>query len=110
MISFDDFEKVEIRAGEIIRAEMNSKAKKPAYVLTIDFGIEIGIKTSSAQLVANYTMEDLIGRQVLAVMNFPEKNIAGVQSQVLVLATIDEKNGAILLQPERKVENGSRVY
>ena len=109
MIEFDDFLKVEMRVGTIIDAELNAKARKPAYKLTIDFGDEFGIKTSSAQITDIYTPETLIGRQVIAVMNFKPIKVADVRSEVLVLGT-DTEHGVALLQPERHVDNGSRIY
>ncbi|MBE6517220.1 MAG: tRNA-binding protein [Thermoplasmata archaeon] len=109
MIEFDDFLKVEMRVGTIVDAELNAKARKPAYKLTIDFGDEFGIKTSSAQITDIYTPETLIGRQVIAVMNFKPIKVADVRSEVLVLGT-DTELGVALLQPERHVDNGSRIY
>ena len=109
MIEFDDFLKVEMRVGTIIDAELNAKARKPAYKLTIDFGDEFGIRTSSAQITDLYTPEILIGRQVVAVMNFKPIKVADVRSEVLVLGT-DTELGVALLQPERHVDNGSRIY
>ena len=109
MIEFDDFLKVEMRVGTIVDAELNAKARKPAYKLTIDFGDEFGIKTSSAQITDLYTPEILIGRQVIAVMNFKPIKVADVKSEVLVLG-MDTELGVALLQPERHVDNGSRIY
>ena len=109
MIEFDDFLKVEMRVGTIVDAEPNAKARKPAYKLTIDFGDEFGIRTSSAQITDLYTPEILIGRQVIAVMNFKPIKVADVRSEVLVLGT-DTELGVALLQPERHVDNGSRIY
>ena len=107
-ISFDDFLKVEIRTGTVLEARLNEKAHKPAYVLTIDFGPE-GIKTSSAQLTKNYQPEDLVGLQVVAVLNFPVKRIAGVKSEVLVLGAMSSETDVVLLTPTQAVENGVRV-
>ena len=107
-LSFEDFLKVEIHTGTIIEAKLNPKSKVPAYILTIDFG-SLGVKTSSAQLTENYTPEDLIGKQVVAVTNFPIKRIAGIKSEVLVLASVSENEGTVLLEPNLKVANGSRV-
>ena len=109
MIEYDDFLKVEMRVGTIIDAEPNVKARKPAYKLTIDFGEEIGIKTSSAQITDLYTPDTLIGRQIIAVMNFKPIKVADVKSEVLVLGTDTEK-GVALLQPDISVANGSRIY
>lgn len=109
MIEYDDFLKVEMRVGTIIDAEPNVKARKSAYKLTIDFGEEIGIKTSSAQITDLYTPDTLIGRQIIAVMNFKPIKVADVKSEVLVLGTDTEK-GVALLQPDISVTNGSRIY
>ena len=107
-ISFDDFMGVELRVGTVIEAATNQKAKKPAYVLNVDFG-PYGIKTSSAQITRNYQPEDLVGKQVIAVMNFPVKRIAGVKSEVLVLGAYSESRDVVLLGLTHDVENGSRV-
>jgi tRNA-binding protein len=107
-ITFDDFLKVQMCAGTIIQVEDNIKAIKPSYILTIDFG-SAGIKTSSAQLTQNYSKENLLGRQIIAVMNFPTKRIAGVKSEVLVLGSVSESHGVVLLQPTMPVPNGSFV-
>ena len=107
IVEYNDFEKLEIMTGTILEATENVKAKKPAYILKIDFGEKVGIKFSSAQ-ITNYSTEELIDRQVVAVCNFEKKNIAGIESEVLVLGSIDE-NKVILLQPDIKVKNGSPV-
>lgn len=107
-IQYDDFLKVDIRSGTILDATLNPKANKPAYILTIDFG-DLGIKTSSAQITENYQAAELIGRQIVAVTNFPSKRIAGIASEVLVLACISPINGTVLLQPTQPVPAGSRV-
>lgn len=107
-INHDDFLKVKIISGTILSAKINPKAIKPAYSLEIDFG-EYGVKMSSAQITQHYRAEDLVGQQILAVANFPPKKIAGFTSEVLVLATVSEQEGTILIQPERTVTNGSRV-
>lgn len=107
-ISFDDFLKVRMLVGTIQTVVLNAKAKKPAYKLSIDFGSE-GIKWSSAQLTVNYSIEDLIGRQIIAVVNFPIKRIAGVKSEVLILAAVCEQQGTILIEPNIKVLNGTRI-
>jgi len=108
LITFEDFLKLDIRVGEIIEAEYFEKAKKPAYKLTIDFGEEIGIKKSSAQITSFYTENDLIGKQILAVVNFPKKNIAGFQSEVLVLGTYSE-GGVVLVVPDKRIKNGDTL-
>ena len=108
MAEFSDFEKLDIRVGRIIWAEPFIEAKKPAYKLKIDFGKEIGIKQSSAQIVRLYEPSDLIDRQILAVVNFPPKRIAGFMSEVLVLGTYS-KDGVVLVRPDREVEIGDKL-
>lgn len=108
MISWNDFEKIDIRVGTIIEAALFPKAKKPAYRLTIDFG-ELGIKKSSAQITALYTTEELTGTQVIAVVNFPPKQIADFFSECLVLGIYTPDNDVVLLQPQQKVINGSKI-
>ena len=107
-ITFEQFTQVEIRTGTILEAILNSKAIKPAYMLIIDFG-PLGIKTSSAQITKNYSLENLIGLQITAVVNFPLKRIAGVKSEVLVLGAYSENKEVVLLTPAESVEDGSRV-
>ena len=107
IVEYNDFEKLEILTGTILEATENVKARKPAYILKIDFGEKVGIKFSSAQ-ITNYSTEEIINRQVVAVCNFEKKNIAGIESEVLVLGSIEE-NTVILLQPDIKVKNGSPV-
>ena len=108
MATIEDFNKLDIRVGTIKETKVNKKAKKPAYILKIDFGEEIGIKTSSAQLTNVYSLEDLIGKQVLGVVNFPPRRIATVDSEVLVLGT-NSKQGIVLIKPDQKVENGDKL-
>lgn len=108
-ITWNDFEKIDIRSGTIIRAEEFLKAKKPAYQLHIDFGGEIGIKRSSAQITAYYSIEDLLNRQVVAVVNFPPKQIANFVSECLVLGIYDEQNNVVLLKPDKPIANGMKV-
>jgi len=110
MISFDDFEKVDIRVGKVIEVEDFPEARKPSYILKIDFGEEIGIKKSSAQLVTNYTKEDLKYRYVLAVVNFPPRQIGPVMSEVLVVGIPDEKDECILIKPDHDVPLGGKLY
>ena len=108
MISWEDFEKIDMRVGTIIEATNFEKAKKPAYKLRIDFG-EIGIKQSSAQITALYKAEDLPGKQVIAVVNFPPKQIANFFSECLVLGVYNEHKEVVLLQPGMAVRNGDKV-
>ena len=109
VIGFEDFMKVEMHVGTITSAVDFPKARKPAYQLTIDFGEKIGIKRSSAQITVLYTKEDLIGRQIIAVTNFPPRQIATFFSEVLVLGSVDTEGVVTLLVPERGVENGLRI-
>jgi tRNA-binding protein len=109
IITFDDFMQVEMHVGTIIAAVDFPKARKPAYQLTIDFGEAIGIKRSSAQITVLYTKEALIGRQIIAVTNFPPRQIATFFSEVLVLGSVDTAGVVTLLAPERGVENGLRI-
>ena len=109
-ISFDDFLKVDIRVGRITRAEPFPEARKPAYRLWVDFGPEIGEKRSSAQITAHYTPADLIGRQVLAVVNFPPRQIGPVMSEVLVLGVPDAEGEVVLIGPGHEVPAGGRMY
>ena len=108
MVNFNDFIKIDIRVGTIIEAETFLKAKKPAYKLKIDFGKDIGIKKSSAQITEYYQINDLIGKQILAVINFPPKQIADYLSEVLVLGIYSDR-GVVLLSPDKKVLNGDKV-
>lgn len=107
-ITFDQFEAVDMRIGTVLSVEDNVKAKIPAYILRIDFG-EVGVKQSSAQLTRNYSKEELVGSQVVAVVNFPPKKIAGFSSEVLVLGALCGERGTVLLQPTQPVQNGSRI-
>lgn len=106
--NIETFEQIDIRTGTILTATVFAKARKPAYQLTIDFGPETGIKKSSAQITTLYTTEELVGRQVIAVVNFPPRQIADFMSECLVLG-LTTAEGVVLLQPERKVENGLRM-
>ena len=109
LITWNDFEKLEIRVGQVIEVNDFPKARKPAFKLLIDFGEELGIKNSSAQITHHYTKEDLLNKQVIAVVNFPPKQIAGFISECLVLGIYDENNDVILLKPERPVKNGQKI-
>ncbi|WP_250689251.1 tRNA-binding protein [Sediminibacterium sp. RHBRASLY1] len=108
MISWADFEKIEIRSGTILEVTDFPKAKKPAYQLKIDFG-PLGIKQSSAQITHHYSAAELVGKQIIAVVNFPPKQIANFFSECLVLGVYDHQNQVVLLQPERKVDNGQLI-
>lgn len=108
MISWEDFEKVDIRIGTILEVSDFAKAKKPAYKMKIDFGAE-GIKNSSAQITALYSKEELMGKQIIAVVNFPPKQIADFMSECLVLGVYNEDNNVVLLQAERATMNGSKI-
>ncbi len=109
-ISFDDFLKVDIRVGRITRAEPFPKARKPAYRLWIDFGPEIGEKKSSAQITRHYRLEDLVGRQVLAVVNFPPRQIGPMRSEVLTLGVPDADGEVVLIGPGHEVPLGGRLF
>lgn len=109
-IGFDDFMKVDIRVGRITRAEPFPEARKPAFKLWVDFGPAIGEKRSSAQITKHYTPEDLIGRQVLAVVNFPPRQIGKVMSEVLVLGVPDAEGEVVLIGPDHEVPLGGRLY
>jgi len=110
MATFEDFQKIDIRVGKVIEVNEFPEARKPSYKLKIDFGKEIGIKISSAQLCKNYSKEDLLGRLVIAVVNFPPKKIGNFVSEVLVLGVPDEKHNCILLKPDKEIESGAKVY
>ena len=105
-ITYEDYSKVEIKIGTVLNVKKNEKARKPSLVVEVDFGKEIGIKQSSAQITHYYNEENLKGKQVIAVCNFEEKNIAGVVSQVLILGSIDKEGKVILVHPSQKSENG----
>ena len=109
MISFDDFLAVDMRVGTVTRAEPFPEARKPAIKLWVDFGPEIGEKKSSAQITAHYTPDGLTGRQVVAVVNFPPRQIGPFMSEILVLGLADAEGGIVLLAPDRPIENGERV-
>ena len=108
-ISWSDFEKIDVRVGTVVSAEAFEGARKPAYKLQIDFGSELGIKRSSAQITAHYKLEDLVGKQVVAVVNFPPKQIGTYFSEYLVLGIYDENKEVVLLRPEKPVANGLKI-
>ena len=108
-ISFNDYDKVDIRIGTVVNLSKNEKARKPSLVLEVDFGDEIGIKKSSAQITDYYNKENLVGKQVIGVCNFPEKNIADIKSQFLVLGAIEENGKVILLHPSQPTKNGLKI-
>lgn len=109
MINLEDFEKVDIRVGTIVEASINKGARKPAYKLTIDFGDDIGIKKSSAQITEVYKPEDLIGKKIVAVINFEPIKISEVKSEVLVLGA-SSNDGVVLLEIDKRVKDGSKIY
>ena len=108
-ISFDDFLKVDIRVGTVTAVDAFPQARKPAWKLTVDFGAEIGVKRSSAQITDHYSAEDLVGRQVLGVVNFPARQIGPFMSEVLVLGLHDSNDAVVVIGPERAVPNGQRM-
>ncbi len=109
MLTWEEFEKTEMRVGTIIEVNDFPEAKKPAYQLTIDFGEEIGVRKSSAQITTHYTKEKLAGRQIIAVVNFPKKQIGKFMSECLVLGAVEKEGSVVLLAPDIKVENGLRI-
>ena len=109
-ISWEDFEKVEVRVGNVVKAEPFPEARKPSIKLTVDFGPQVGTRRTSAQLTAHYEPEDLVGRQLVAVVNFPPKRIAGFKSEVLVLGVPDEDGDVVLLSPDQGVPPGGRMF
>ena len=108
-ITYDIFDKVDIRIGTVISVKKNEKARKPSLVIGVDFGNEIGVKESSAQITHFYSEENLKGKQVIGIFNFPEKNIAGIKSQFLVLGALEEDGKVVLLLPSRLTKNGLKI-
>ena len=109
-ISWDDFEKVDVRVGRVVEAEAFPEARKPSIKMVVDFGPEIGTRKTSAQLTAHYTPATLVGRRVVAVVNFPPKRIAGFESEVLVLGVPDESGEVVLLSPDHEIPPGGRMF
>ena len=105
-INYEDFKKVSIKVGTVLEIKNNEKARKPSLIIRVDFGKEIGIKQSSAQITHYYNAENLIGKQVIGVCNFPNKNIAGVVSEVLVLGAIEKDGKVVLVHPSQQTDNG----
>ena len=108
-ITYEDYSKVEIKIGTVLSVKKNEKARKPSLVVEVDFGKEIGIKKSSAQITHYYNEENLLGKQVMGVCNFPKKNIAGIVSEVLILGAIEKDGKVVLVHPSQKVENGLEI-
>ena len=108
-ITYDDFKKVHIKLGTVLSVKKNEKARKPSLVVKVDFGKEVGIKESSAQITHYYSEENLVGKQVIGVCNFPKKNIAGVVSEVLILGAIEKDGKVVLVHPSQKTENGLAI-
>ena len=108
-ITYEDFKKVLIKVGTVLEVKKNEKARKPSLVLKVDFGGEIGIKQSSAQITHYYNSDNLVGKQVIGVCNFPKKNIAGIVSEVLILGAIEKDGKVVLLHPSQKTENGLEI-
>ena len=108
-ITYEDYSKVEIKIGTVLSVKKNEKARKPSLVVEVDFGKEIGIKKSSAQITHYYNEENLVGKQVIGVCNFPKKNIAGIVSEVLILGAIEKDGKVVLLHPSQEVENGLEI-
>ena len=108
-INYEDYNKIEIKVGTVISVKKNEKARKPSLVVEVDFGKEIGIKRSSAQITHYYNEQTLVGKQIIGVCNFPKKNIAGIISEVLILGAIEKDGKVVLVHPSQKVENGLEI-
>jgi tRNA-binding protein len=108
-INFEDYSKVEIKVGTVLSVKKNEKARKPSLVVKVDFGEETGVKSSSAQITHYYNEQNLVGKQVIGVCNFPKKNIAGIVSEVLILGAIEKDGKVVLVHPSQKVENGLEI-
>jgi tRNA-binding protein len=108
-INYEDFRKVDIRIGTVLSLRKNEKARQPALVLEVDFGNKIGVKTSSAKITHYYNPDNLVGKQIIAVCNFPTKNIAGIESEVLVLGAMEEDGKVVLVHPSKNVANGLEI-
>ena len=105
-ITYENFEKVQIKVGTVLEVKTNEKARKPSLIVKVDFGPDIGVKQSSAQITHFYNSENLVGKQVIGVCNFPKKNIAGVISEVLILGAIEKDGKVVLVHPSQKTDNG----
>ena len=108
-IIYTDYQKVDVRVGTVLSLSKNEKARKPSLILEVDFGKEIGVKKSSAQITDYYNEHNLLGKQVIGICNFPKKNIAGMESEFLVLGAIEKNGEVVLLHPSQKVENGLEI-
>jgi len=108
-ITYEDFRKVDIRVGTVLSVKNNEKARQPALILEVDFGGNIGVKSSSAKITHYYNSDNLVGKQIIAVCNFPTKNIAGVESEVLVLGAMEKDGKVVLVHPSKKVANGLEI-
>tara|TARA_B100000579_G_scaffold413429_1_gene406058 strand:+ start:693 stop:1034 length:342 start_codon:yes stop_codon:yes gene_type:complete len=108
-ITYDEYSKIQILVGTVLKVSQNVKARKPSLIVEVDFGTEIGIRKSSAQITHYYNSENLIGKQVIGVCNFPKKNIAGVESEVLILGAIEKDGKVVLVHPSQKTDNGLEV-
>ena len=108
-ITYEDYNKVEIKVGTVLSVKKNEKARKPSLVVEVDFGERVGVKKSSAQITQYYNEQNLLGKQVIGVCNFPPKNIAGVISEILILGAIEKDGKVVLIHPSQKVENGLEI-